>query len=113
LAPAFDPIDIAINSGLTLLELRDATLACAEEEDAREIVLRIPRSSRLESRLTEEAQNGDFVTVAVTAQPAADMSGAASDRSDHDVSSTQDLDTQSRAIARADRPNDPSLPGPR
>jgi Putative bacterial lipoprotein (DUF799) len=62
LMPAFDPIDIAINSGLTLLELRDVTLARAEEEDAREIVLRIPRSSRLEARLIEEAQDADFVT---------------------------------------------------
>src|SRR5260370_30176129 len=41
LMPAFDPIDIAINSGLSLLELRDVSLARAEEEDAREIVLRI------------------------------------------------------------------------
>jgi len=55
LAPAFDPIDIAIDSALSLLELRDVTLARAEEEDAREIVLRIPRSERLESSLTEEA----------------------------------------------------------
>jgi hypothetical protein len=35
---------IALNSGLSLLELRDVTLARAEEEDAREIILRIPRS---------------------------------------------------------------------
>jgi hypothetical protein len=62
LMPAFDPIDIAINSGLTLLELRDVTLARAEEEDTREIVLRIPRSSRLEAQLIEEAQSADFVT---------------------------------------------------
>jgi hypothetical protein len=41
LMPAFDPINIAINSGLTLLELCDLTLARAEEEDACEIVLRI------------------------------------------------------------------------
>jgi putative lipoprotein DUF799 len=68
LMPAFDPIDIAINSGLTLLELRDVTLARAEEEDAREIVLRIPRSSRLESQLIEEAYDGDFVTVAQAGQ---------------------------------------------
>jgi len=45
--PAFDPIDVAINSGLSLLELRDVTLARAEEEDAREIVLRLPRSEKL------------------------------------------------------------------
>jgi hypothetical protein len=53
--PAFDPIDVAINSGLTLLELRDVTLARAEEEDAREIVLRIPRSEKLRSELIEQA----------------------------------------------------------
>ena len=53
--PAFDPMDIAINSGLTLLELRDVTLARAEEEDAREIVLRIPRSEKLRTQLIEQA----------------------------------------------------------
>ena len=53
--PAFDPIDVAINSGLTLLELRDVTLARAEEEDAREIVLRIPRSEKLRTELIEQA----------------------------------------------------------
>jgi hypothetical protein len=53
--PAFDPMDIAINSGLTLLELRDVTLARAEEEDAREIVLRIPRSEKLRTELIEQA----------------------------------------------------------
>jgi hypothetical protein len=57
--PAFDPIDIAINSGLSLLELRDVTLARAEEEDAREIVLRIPRSEKLKSDLIEEARRMD------------------------------------------------------
>ena len=57
LMPAFDPVDIAINSGLALLELRDVSLARAEEEDAREIVLRIPRSERLKSQLIEEAHD--------------------------------------------------------
>jgi hypothetical protein len=57
--PAFDPMDIAINSGLSLLELRDVTLARAEEEDAREIVLRIPRSEKLKSELIEEARRMD------------------------------------------------------
>jgi hypothetical protein len=46
LLPAFDPIDIGINSGLALLELRDVTLARAEDEVAREIVLRIPTARR-------------------------------------------------------------------
>lgn len=58
--PAFDPIDIAINSGLTLLELRDVTLARAEEEDAREIVLRIPRSEKLKSQLIEQAHKSQI-----------------------------------------------------
>jgi hypothetical protein len=57
LMPAFDPIDIMINSGLSLLELRDVTLARAEEETAREIVVRVPRSQQLQSRLIEEALN--------------------------------------------------------
>jgi hypothetical protein len=57
--PAFDPLDIAINSGLSLLELRDVTLARAEEEDAREIALRIPRSDKLKSQLIEETRNSE------------------------------------------------------
>jgi hypothetical protein len=51
--PAFDPTDIVINSGLSLLDLRDITLARAEEEEAREIVLRIPRSEKPKSQLIE------------------------------------------------------------
>jgi hypothetical protein len=51
--PAFDPMDIVINSGLSLLDLRDITLARAEEEEAREIVLRIPRSEKPKSQLIE------------------------------------------------------------
>lgn len=54
---AFDPLGVVINSGLSLLELRDVTLARAEEEDAREIVLRIPRSPRLQSQLIEQASD--------------------------------------------------------
>jgi hypothetical protein len=57
--PAFDPMDIAINSGLSLLELRDVTLARAEEEDAREIVLRLPRSEKLKDELIEAARRHD------------------------------------------------------
>jgi hypothetical protein len=44
--PAFDPIDIAINSALNVLELRDITLARAENEVGREIVLRLPVAER-------------------------------------------------------------------
>ena len=51
LLPAFDPIDIGINSGLALLELRDVTLARAEDEVAREIVLRIPTAQRNVNKL--------------------------------------------------------------
>jgi hypothetical protein len=54
-APAFDPVDIAINSAFTLLQLRDIVLARAEDESAREIILRIPRSKRLQDELIEEA----------------------------------------------------------
>lgn len=54
-APAFDPVDIAINSAFTLLQLRDIVLARAEDESAREIILRIPRSQRLQDELIEEA----------------------------------------------------------
>ena len=53
--PAFDPLDVAINSGLSLLELRDVTLARAEEEATREIALRIPQSQKLINGLVEEA----------------------------------------------------------
>jgi hypothetical protein len=58
-SPAFDPVDIAINSGISLLQLRDVELARAEEEDAREIVLRIPRSEKLKSELIEETRSED------------------------------------------------------
>ena len=54
-APAFDPVDVAINSAFTLLQLRDIVLARAEDESAREIILRIPRSQRLQDELIEEA----------------------------------------------------------
>jgi hypothetical protein len=54
-APAFDPVGIAINSAFTLLQLRDIVLARAEDESAREIILRIPRSQRLQNELIEEA----------------------------------------------------------
>lgn len=57
LNPAFDPVDIAMNSAFSLLELRDVELARAEEEDAREIALRIPRSEKLENELIEEAED--------------------------------------------------------
>jgi hypothetical protein len=41
-----DPIDIGINSVLSLFELRDISLARAEYEVGREIVLRLPRAQQ-------------------------------------------------------------------
>lgn len=46
LAPALDPIDIGINSVMTLIDLRDLRLARAEEEVGREIVMRLPTAQR-------------------------------------------------------------------
>ena len=56
LQPVFDPIDIAMNSGLSLLELRDVTLARAEEEVSREIALRIPVAALAIADLQEAAR---------------------------------------------------------
>ena len=39
-----DPIDIAINSALSLVYLRDISLARTEYEVGRELVLRLPRA---------------------------------------------------------------------
>jgi Putative bacterial lipoprotein (DUF799) len=46
LRPSFDPLDIGVNSALSLLELRDVTLARAEDEVSREIALRVPVSDK-------------------------------------------------------------------
>jgi len=46
LHPSFDPLDIGVNSALSLLELRDVTLARAEDEVSREIALRVPVSDK-------------------------------------------------------------------
>ena len=43
---SLDPLDIGMNSALSLLELRDVTLARAEDEVSREIALRVPVSDR-------------------------------------------------------------------
>jgi len=53
--PALDPFDIAINSALNVLELRDITLARAENEVGREIVLRLPVAERNVSDFKTEA----------------------------------------------------------
>lgn len=68
LRPALDLMDIGINSGLSLLELRDMTLARAEDEVAREIALRIPVSYRAvsELKLAAREQAGEYVTANYT-----------------------------------------------
>jgi hypothetical protein len=53
--PALDTEDILINSAESLLQLRDVELARAEEEVARELVIRIPRSETLRDRIASEA----------------------------------------------------------
>ena len=55
--PAFDPVDIAINSALNVLELRDITLARAEREVGREIVLRLPVAERNVADFKTEASD--------------------------------------------------------
>jgi hypothetical protein len=57
--PAIDPVDIGINSVLNLLELRDITLARAENEVGREIVLRLPVAERNVSDFKTEAVEGE------------------------------------------------------
>jgi len=53
--PVLDPIDIAINSVLNLTELRDITLARAENEVGREMVVRLPVAERNVSDFKTEA----------------------------------------------------------
>jgi len=56
LRPAFSIMDIAINSALTLLQLRDVNLARAEDEVGREISLRLPVAERNIATLVETAR---------------------------------------------------------
>ena len=53
--PAIDPIDMALNSAQTLIDMRDVNIARAEDEACREVVLRIPRSQILRQRIAEQA----------------------------------------------------------
>jgi hypothetical protein len=55
LSPALSPQDALINSVMTLLEFRDVTLARAEEEVGRELVLRIPASEKLKAQIASDA----------------------------------------------------------
>jgi hypothetical protein len=53
--PALDVEDILINSAENLLQLRDIELARAEEEVARELVIRIPPSETLKDQIARNA----------------------------------------------------------
>jgi hypothetical protein len=57
--PAIDPIDIAINSVVNVVELRDITLARTENEVGREIVLRLPVAQRNVLDFKTEAVEGE------------------------------------------------------
>jgi len=59
LRPAFSMMDIAINSALTLLQLRDVNLARAEDEVGREIVLRLPIAERNIATLVATARTSE------------------------------------------------------
>ena len=62
LSPALSPQDAIINSIMTLLEFRDVTLARAEEEVSRELVLRIPVSEQLQAQVAAKAvQHADEI----------------------------------------------------
>jgi len=70
--PAIDPIDFGINSVLTLLELRDVTLARAEDEVSREIALRVPVSNKAltDLQMAARAREGEETVEARSEQPA-------------------------------------------
>ena len=59
LSPAIDLMDMGINSVLSMLQLRDVTLARAEDEVSREIALRVPTSYRALTRLQIAAEDHD------------------------------------------------------
>ena len=54
-SPAFSPQDLVINSAMTLLDFRDVTLARAEDEVSRELVLKIPASQSLKQQMADAA----------------------------------------------------------
>jgi hypothetical protein len=56
LSPAIDLMDIGINSVLSMLQLRDVTLARAEYEVSRELAIRVPVSQRALIRLQVAAE---------------------------------------------------------
>jgi hypothetical protein len=54
-SPAFDPIDIVLNSVLSLIHLRDLIPARPEYEVGREIIMRLPTAQRNVSQFQKEA----------------------------------------------------------
>ena len=70
--PAIDPIDMGINSVLSLIHLRDIWLARTEYEVGREIILRLPRAERniseLQTLTKEETRGPDSSSRAATSQ---------------------------------------------
>lgn len=55
LQPALSPQDFAINAALSLLQFRDVTLARAEEEVSRELVLGLPVAYKLKAEMATRA----------------------------------------------------------
>lgn len=79
LRPAFSLMDMAINSALTLLQLRDVNLARAEDEVGREIVLRLPVAERNVATLVADARtpsesNDEIAPTALTVETSPTLS---------------------------------------
>lgn len=72
LQPAFDMMDFGVNSVLSSLELRDVTLARAEDEVSREIAHRVPVSYKALAALqmAARAREGEGSVEARSEQPA-------------------------------------------
>ncbi len=84
--PVFDPVDVGINSALALLELRDVTLARAEDEVGREILLRLPTARRNIVELRHEAMLRERNQDVKSARPAV---GPVEETSNADVSESE------------------------
>jgi len=73
--PVIDPIDIVLNSVLSVIYLRDISLARAEYEVGREIVLRVPRAQRnISAFLAAAIRTAARVTVALGDTKTQDLS---------------------------------------
>jgi hypothetical protein len=74
--PAFGIMDVGLNSALSLLELRDVTLARAEDEVSREIALRVPVSNRAVEELQFVSRMSGGVASNAVDSPASDRARA-------------------------------------